>query len=1145
MAKSQLDTTISDWQKRTRTLAGMGVSPDKFSELAQTDINKVAQGGTGLTDQEVYDAALSGGSGQPVIQDPSSGTSPLDILGNVPKDLGGIVSGFIPGIINTAHHLPSEVTNLGHYAANTLGRSGASEKNWELSHGYEDTSADNLSALAAGFRNITKNPLVSSFAPGISDLAQATTSSGRKNMERHPVGSLLDVMPLISEGTSAFSNLALGPEDEAGEVGSEAQAALREGHPVKALIRSIGPLNEVRSNFLESLNIDPASLSITRKGAEVMKQAKIDQDQWIEDNVTPILDKYFKLPDGSIDDARLARVTQLMQDPRTISQIPDSEQAEDQAIVNVLKEPTAKVRDLGLSTGAVRSIKWNGRDLTFSTEGSGGLVLRSFDKVQSLENRLGRLQSDLDTAEARHIDQFGDDKGPIEPNSPRHLSLQTLAKKQKSVDRLTKTLQKAKGTYNKLLQRTVPADFQPMVVNDIKDQISSRMTADVDEDGNINGNLGLNEAFKDLQMGRMDRIFNAPDGYWSEANLNKIKLEAAKTWQDMAKAGYDPTWVHTTDLTDMDRMNSLRPLSHAAKPGFVKDKTLNLSPGLSNDAAALSQAATEFLRLKASEEYIQNALVPQTLTTDEVMSQIQPEVDKVMKGSKGYVSEANIRQHLLQTKYTKLSDEFTGGLTSPVLKPLMDEDRYLPNYLAKASREFTNPKAPSELGQIVRGGNRVFKTSVMAFSPTFLAHHLLGGTLSLIGRSGYEEFLPQTLAKAWDMATHADERMPVAISQGLDTVSNDELTSWMTGTKAGHLLHGAGKVAGFNFKMATLVSNMQRAMAYLGEESRGLKEGLSDDAAREQGIVHANKVFVDWNGMSAVERNAIRTAIPFYGFTKQILRYALTYPIDHPYRASIISNLAESEQQDWQSGLPRSFMDLFMFGKGDDKTAVNYSTVNPYRDIGNYFTLTGLISSLNPFAQGTLTAAGLDTLSATPELYPAVTYNTTTGQLEAKRPSGGALSFLQSVIPEVGTLDHFLQLSSSMRRLATTNPEGYRKQLFSSLGIPFVPYSVNVPYSEEQAELNRFKYAQGQVSSAMKSGSIGPVSNLNLVPYLDELYTPQQLQSIIQQMTGQQQTVALPGLKGPESIKTTTPKKTAKKGAAQVGLEQAEQALNS
>jgi hypothetical protein len=128
-----------------------------------------------------------------------------------------------------------------------------------------------------------------------------------------------------------------------------------------------------------------------------------------------------------------------------------------------------------------------------------------------------------------------------------------------------------------------------------------------------------------------------------------------------------------------------------------------------------------------------------------------------------------------------------------------------------------------------------------------------------------------------------------------------------------------------------------------------------------------------------------------------------------------------------------------------------------------------------------------------------------------------------------------------MRRLSTTNPESYRKQLFSSLGIPFVPYNINIPYSEEQAELNRFKYAQGQVSSAIKSGSATPIAGLNLVPYLDELYTPEQLQAIIQEMTGQQQQVSLPGLSAPESIKTTTPKKTAKKGAALLGAQQAEQ----
>jgi hypothetical protein len=1160
MAKDALQTVIDNWTKRTSTLAGMGVTPDKFSQLAQTDINKVARGGTGLTDQEVYDAALSGANNQPVIQDPQKSTSPLSILGNAVPDIQGILEGAPKGIFNLFRHAPSEATNLGHYVANTLGRSGASERGWEQNHGYEDSSGMSLRALAAGFRNVTKNPLVSTFAPGVSDIAQATTSAGRKNMERHPVGSLLDIVPdapkeLIGEvGARALYGDAEGARAAgvaAGEGGLLAQdtwqTKLASGHPAAALIRSIEPLNEVRIQFLQRFHLDPESLMANRRGNEIKGATAIKQKRLI-DTITSVLPRD---AEGNIDDEALARISQEHEDPRLLEQSPTPEA--DQAILNLMRERDHIATDVAKASGDLRSVEFNGKEELYSTEGAGGRVLSAYDHMLSLENQVALKRQEIDSLQAAHLDKFGHDPQPPVPGSPREASLKAINARTKTLNKLMKSLKSAQKDYATQLHDTAPARFQPMIANDLRDQVRAKLQSVAPkmqggdapltdpESGLTNSLVGLKEAFSDLEMGRMDRIFSQEVGWFTPEHWADMYREAERTWQDMSKAGYDPQWVHNTDLRDLQSLNSVKPLSHAAKPSMVKDRTLNLAPKLSDWGAALSVAAHEYLRMRASEEYIQTVLVPQSMSLEQVMREIEPEASKLMLDAKRTVSKALIKKDLLEQHYQRISSDMTGGIVTPTLKPIMDKELYIPRHLAEASREFTSPKAHGNFARALQGGNKVYMTSVLAFNPTFIAKHLITGTVSLLGRSGYEEFLPENLAKAWHMATNAEELMPIQLSQRLDTMTEDDITSWLAGTKHGAILRAAGKAAGFNYKIANLVMNMQRSMAFLGEEARNLKEGYTPEAARELGLVHANKVFVDLNGMLPVERNAIRLAIPFYSFTKQILRYALTYPIDHPYRASIIANLGEMEQQDWTSGLPRSFMDLFFFGKGDNKAAINFATLDPYRDVGNYFTLTGLISSLNPLAQGTLTAAGLNTLSATPELYPSVTYNPDTGKLESKRPGYGPLSMLQSVIPEVGTLDHFLQLSSSMRTLAATNSTNYRRQLFSSLGLPYVPYNVNIPYSAEQAELNRFKYAQGQVAQTMKSGDISSIKNLNLVPYLDQLYTPDQLQAIIQQMTGQAQQVSLPGLVGPESIKAISVKPKVVKGAAQLGAQQAEQ----
>jgi len=1153
MAKTPLQTVTDNWTKRSRNLARLGVSPDKFSQLAQADINKVAQGGTGMTDQEVYDAAVSGAYNQPVIKDPTRHHGILDVLGNIPKDIGDITTGFIPGAINLVHHLPSETTSLGSYLEHTLGSGGQAERNWEQSHGYEDSSGWSLSHLAAGFRNITKNPLLS-FAPGIADIASATTSAGRQHLEEHPVGALLNLAP--EAGTFALGEAAtrLAYGADAAELGgyaaagakaaeegiSPAKAALMEGKPLKALVRT-GPIGEGRLALMQKFGWDPQSMEVTRGGSAVDIKAQRELKQFMQTHVNPILDQ-FRDENGVIDDQKMADITAKAQDPR----IPRS--AEDEALINALQAVTDKVSQMYKEAGKVRPITWNGHEFLFSTEGAQGEVLKALDAIPKAEARVAKAQDIVHKAEAEYFDRFLNQRGMPQPpeydklnpennrdyipryqkyqedlkrwEQERQRELKKLATKKARLDKIQKAAQRANKHYQSLLHKTAPAEYVPMLEQDIRDRVTSQLRSDVDpETGKLNGNLTLDQALNDIKNGRFDRLFSEPDGYWSEANFNKLKGEVAKTWQDLEKQGYHPMWVHTTDIKDMETLNRVRPLSHTPTPSAARSKTLNFTPKVTNAAVAISSAAAEFLRMKSSEEYITNYLAPQALKYDDVLREIQPEVDRLSKQAKGTISEAVLIKKVLGERYVKLTDQFTGGMTTPRLKPIMDQELYLPDYLAKASREFTNPKIPGATTSILFKGNRIFKTSVLAFSPNFVAHHLLGGTLSLIGRSGFEEFLPETLSKALHLARNPDELNP-RLSQGVDLTSTDDMTSFLMGDKAGRILHAAGKAANFNFKVVNFISNMQRAMAYLGEEARGLKEGLSPEMARERGITHANKVFVDWHGMSAVERNAIRTAIPFYGFTKQVLRYALTYPIDHPYRASILANLAEAEQSDWTSGLPRSFLSLFMFGKGDNKLAVNYSTINPYRDIANDFTLTGLFQSLNPFAKGTLTAAGLNTLGGTPELYPQVTYDPTTGNLVAKRPSDGPLSIIQSFIPEVGTLDHFLQLSSSMRRLAATNPTNYRRQLFSSLGIPFVPYTVNVPYAAEKAELNRYKYAQQEVSQAVKSGDASYVANLNLVPYQGQLYTPNELQQILDQMRA-----VTPKGYSPKSVSKYKPKK--------------------
>jgi hypothetical protein len=299
-------------------------------------------------------------------------------------------------------------------------------------------------------------------------------------------------------------------------------------------------------------------------------------------------------------------------------------------------------------------------------------------------------------------------------------------------------------------------------------------------------------------------------------------------------------------------------------------------------------------------------------------------------------------------------------------------------------------------------------------------------------------------------------------------------------------------------QIETFTTNMYKVAAYLS----GKGKGLDEKAALEQ----AHQLFVDFNGMSTMERTVMRNIFPFYAFTRHLFRYLGKYPADHPLRASIVTNFAEQEQNDWKSGLPRSYMNLFFLGHTDSKgniTAFDLKNVNPFRSFANDWSLAGFTSSLSPFISAPLAAMGIDTLSGTSQLYPGVTYNAQTGTLQATPSPGWEMAVAEAFVPQVGLLDHYFKLTKSTQLLAKYNPTSYRKQLYSMINTPFLPEVVNVPYEKEITEMRRFRAAQAAVALVRKSPSATNISKLlewNAVPFDNTLISPAVLAKYYQEI---------------------------------------------
>ena len=156
-----------------------------------------------MADAEVLDA-IRASAGLSPIKDPQKSTSgPLDILGNIPSDIGSIVTGFIPGTVKYAASLPTQLGDLWTYYT------GTEQQQAKIAQQYGMKQGSDIQDIGDLLTGISHFPVFGPLIPGVHTAALATTSTGRKELEQHPVGTLLDVGAALAEGGGPPAGLTL------------------------------------------------------------------------------------------------------------------------------------------------------------------------------------------------------------------------------------------------------------------------------------------------------------------------------------------------------------------------------------------------------------------------------------------------------------------------------------------------------------------------------------------------------------------------------------------------------------------------------------------------------------------------------------------------------------------------------------------------------------------------------------------------------------------------------------------------------------------------------------------------------------------------------------------------------------------------
>jgi hypothetical protein len=208
------------------------------------------------------------------------------------------------------------------------------------------------------------------------------------------------------------------------------------------------------------------------------------------------------------------------------------------------------------------------------------------------------------------------------------------------------------------------------------------------------------------------------------------------------------------------------------------------------------------------------------------------------------------------------------------------------------------------------------------------------------------------------------------------------------------------------------------------------------------------------------------------GNSSHIIRYAWSYPGDHPFRTAVLATIGRTELEDLGTGLPQTFLNSFFLGHPDKDGHVRAFTLggmNPFRDVANYMTLNGFLSGVNPVFATILNQVGVEPGRGT-NLYPNLRYDPETGRLAATAPNP-LVNFLTNTIPQTGILTGLADRSSELQELFRMNPATAMRMLASSAGIPILFRDYELNAEQFKAELRRDEAMSRALSDALRTGN--------------------------------------------------------------------------
>lgn len=660
-----------------------------------------------------------------------------------------------------------------------------------------------------------------------------------------------------------------------------------------------------------------------------------------------------------------------------------------------------------------------------------------------------------------------------------------------------------------------PARFADLIQREADTRVATRIREASPQADNLEEHLrfAAEHSFKHVPA------TSGLDGETFKAEADAIYRDVRSSWQDLAAQGLDPVFRHRVEASRAYRENRFpHALDHPVTPSQFRARLWDTSSSVNDLSVAVPHQAMELLIDQASRQVRDSIVGHLARPGMELVRELAPEYRKQAALAKSVNEEGHIVQALRDKGWAPFDPEsFLSGVSSKTSVGLADQ-LFVPAEVAENLRRM-KPK-PSELGQLLGGPMKVFRTSVLALSPRWHVNNVIGGLIMTMGQARNPAALLQYMGDAYRMtkAGGMGELEVPGVSRATTDLAapsgkvateqkyfRDVDLSKPTATALTHH-YAAGqtlrrlwdgfqeKVVQRSFDVNQFVDDFYRSMAYL-EGSRAipgtmgkefnLARGMTAEESVKQGILKSNNVLQQWDTLTPLERSTMRLVFPFYSWAKTVLRYTTQLAVDHPWRVNAIAAIARAEQQDLGTGIPQQFRQLLFLGDPDvdgNVKTVNLAGANPFTDLSNYATLAGFFgggtgnlgavtSQLNPFLSTGLQMMGVDPRKGQADLFPELTTDPTTGHLAVAQDVHPGLQLLNNFVPPTRALTNLAGISADFRGLASKDPNAAARLLSSSVGLPSIYRgTLNIPKEIVKDQARQYGEMLDTRNKALKSG---------------------------------------------------------------------------